>query len=323
MRKLLVVILVFALALMSGCGAKTSVTETGEKVDIVAKVDDQIITLTDFNKNYLIVEKSYQELYGEDIMTQAVGDKTVKDLIKDQILNNMIMEQVVKKSLIASGTTIGEEQIQENYDKYFEQGLKDNKERQAFYEANGIDETFIKAQLENQLYINEMRNRVAETTNTNLKTDSELFKATVVKVSARHVLVKELKQAEEILVKLQGGADFVAIAQEFSIEPGASEGGGDLGFFVKGAMVKPFEDAAFALKPGEISGIVETEFGFHIIKCEGVKTLLDLETDGTSPEELKIQRDSLISGMVDAEFNQQVDVFKSKVLIETFPETLK
>lgn len=323
MRKLLVVILVLALALMSGCGAKTSVTETGEKVDIVAKVDDQIITLDDFNKNFLIVEKSYKELYGEDIMTQAVGDKTVKDLIKDQILNNMIMEQVVKKLLMASGTTIKEEQIKENYDKYYEQGLKDNQERQEFYKANGIDEVFIKVQLENQLYISEMRNRIIETINTNLKTDSELFKATVVKVNARHVLVKDKKQAEELLVKLQGGADFIAIAKEFSIEPGAKDSGGDLGFFAKGAMVKPFEDAAFALKPGEISSVVETEFGFHIIKCEGVKTLLDLETDGTTPEELKIQRDSIVTGMVDADFNKQVDAFKTKAIIETYPEALK
>jgi len=235
----------------------------------------------------------------------------------------MIMEQLVKKSLMASGTVISEEQIKENYDKYYAQGLKDNKERQEFYKANGIDEAFIKMQLENQLYISEMRNRITETTNSNLKTDSEVFKATVVKVGARHVLVKEQKQAEELLVKLQGGADFIAIAKEFSIEPGAKDSGGDLGFFAKGAMVKPFEDAAFALKPGEISGIVETEFGFHIIKCEGVKTLLDLETDGTTPEELKIQRDSIISGMVDTEFNKQVDAFKAKALIETFPETLK
>jgi peptidyl-prolyl cis-trans isomerase C len=93
-------------------------------------------------------------------------------------------------------------------------------------------------------------------------------------VRASHILLKadtpEAKaaakaKAQDLLTQIKGGADFAALAKQHSND-GSAQAGGDLGFFPRGQMVKPFEDAAFALKAGEVSPIVESEFGYHIIK---------------------------------------------------------
>jgi peptidyl-prolyl cis-trans isomerase C len=85
-------------------------------------------------------------------------------------------------------------------------------------------------------------------------------------IHARHILVSSEDDAKAIKAQLDGGADFAALAKEKSIEPGAKDSGGDLGYFTQDKMVKPFADAAFALKVNEISQPIQTQFGWHIIQ---------------------------------------------------------
>ena len=75
-------------------------------------------------------------------------------------------------------------------------------------------------------------------------------------------------KAQAVLKQVRGGGDFAALARAESQDRGSAQNGGDLGFFSKGQMTPAFEEAAFATKPGTVSGIVETPFGFHIIKVQ-------------------------------------------------------
>jgi peptidyl-prolyl cis-trans isomerase D len=101
-------------------------------------------------------------------------------------------------------------------------------------------------------------------------------------VRARHILIEDptgatpqqdaaaKAEAEDILRQLQRGADFAKLAKQYSADPGTKANGGELGFFKRGEMVKPFEQEAFALKPGEF-GITKTRYGYHVIQVEQLK----------------------------------------------------
>jgi len=107
------------------------------------------------------------------------------------------------------------------------------------------------------------------------------------RVRARHILFRVKpdappdqveavhKKAEAALAAIRGGADFAAVAREQSEDPSTKDKGGELGFFAKGQMVKPFEDAAFALAPGQVSDVVRTDFGFHVLEVEAKEPAKD------------------------------------------------
>ncbi len=102
-------------------------------------------------------------------------------------------------------------------------------------------------------------------------------------VHARHILIKveesasveakeaARKRAYDLLARAKKGEDFATLAKQWSEDSGSGKKGGDLGWNPKGRMVKPFDDAQFALKPGQLSELVESQFGYHIIKVEGVR----------------------------------------------------
>jgi peptidyl-prolyl cis-trans isomerase C len=112
-------------------------------------------------------------------------------------------------------------------------------------------------------------------------------------------------QAESVLKQAKAGTDFAQLAREHSKDGSAAQGG-DLGFFPRGQMVPPFEQAAFALKVGEISGIVESQFGYHIIKL----------TDRRATSTLAFEQ---VSGQIREFLTQQ----KKQERAETFVEGLK
>ena len=144
------------------------------------------------------------------------------------------------------------------------------------------------------------------------------------RVRASHILIgvpdnadaaakaKARAQAEQVLKDLKAGKDFAALAKQHSSDPGSAANGGDLGYFQQGQMVGPFNDVAFSLKPGATSDIVETQFGFHIIR------VADRQAARTVPlEEVRPQVEQYLQNMNRQQQTEAfVDALKAKGKIE-------
>ena len=122
---------------------------------------------------------------------------------------------------------------------------------------------------------------------------------------------KTLEQAQSVLKQARGGADFGELAKKYSAD-GSAQQGGDLNFFTKGQMVPAFDQAAFSMKPGEISDIVTTQFGYHIIK------VTDRRAPSTVPYEQVSERikEYLIEQQKQQKGQAFIDSLKQKAKIE-------
>jgi peptidyl-prolyl cis-trans isomerase D len=140
-------------------------------------------------------------------------------------------------------------------------------------------------------------------------------------VHARHILIRPKTfddagwreaqtRVRELAVRAQlPGADFAALARELSDDEGTKSSGGDLGWFGKGRMVKEFEEAVFALRDGQVSGPVKSQFGFHVIKLEG------RQPSGVRPlDEVRGEvREKLAEGLADAEGSRRATALREKI----------
>ena len=129
---------------------------------------------------------------------------------------------------------------------------------------------------------------------------------------ASHILVKTESEANKVKAKLNKGASFEALAASESLDP-TGKNGGDLGWFAKGQLAKNFEDAVYALrKEGEISSVVQTQFGFHVIKLDGVELV-----PARTFEQVKTQIKQLLSAQLQRqELEKFVDELKAKYIVE-------
>ncbi len=264
--KLLVFVLLFAAVKF------ISAQEVLDK--IAAVVDDEIILQSelDFQTNLLAAQKK-------------VDPKTPG--LKQQVLDAMIEDKLVYAQANLDSITVSEDEIKNKIDYQINLFVQQYGSREKVEDVYGMSIEKMKRELHDDVKKNIMSQRLQEkkfgavdASRREVEEFYEKFKDSLgvipEKVQLAHIfrnpratdlLKKRFKQkAEEILDSIKAGADFAAMAKKYSEDPGSASQGGDLGFVKRGVFYPEFEAAAFALQPGELSEVIESPVGFHIIE---------------------------------------------------------
>ena len=275
--------------------AASTAPEIDPDREVVALINNYPAYSDDFEDAKGALLNQYAQTYaqfGMDIsMLLAGADGRMFELgIEAEALLQLAQMILTQQEANQRGIVIADETVQQEIDSQYSEFLAGQGWTEAdlalYLEEQGRTvESFkndVRKYIANQLLSMEVQKAVAGSLDITDEQLSEYFIANradydvVEQVRASHILVDTQEEAEEILAELDAGADFAALARERSTCP-SSGAGGDLEWFGRGAMVAPFEEAAFALAIGEITGIVATEFGYHII-------MLTDRQDAASPE---------------------------------------
>ena len=300
----------------------------------VAIVNGQDITLGNYEKLLALNKSSMEAYYGSEIWSTEIEEgKTYEETLRDMVLETMIGSEVVYQQAEKDKVAPTEEQIQEQIDS-FNESIKDDTDYQAELKKMGIDEEFLKFQFARDLANSNLQEKFEEDTKISENDMKKYYEDNkddfyTDTVTASHILIKtqddegnELsdtkkkeakKKAEEVLAKVKAGEDFAELAKEYSEDSSASSGG-DLGTFGRGKMVTEFEDAAFAMNAGEISDIVQTEYGYHIIK------VTDRVNKQESYEDVK---DKIKSTLVSEKYAEYIEKLREDSDIEEKEDIVK
>lgn len=313
-------VMLLLVAMITGCAPKT---DDGAKIteDTLALVNGKSIAISEYTNSFALVEKSYNDLYGENIWTQDINGRTVKQIIKDEIVNTLIVEKLIQEYVDTTDFAIEEEKVTEVYND-FQEAIIEEEDLKTFYTENNLDEVFFRDQIRTQLVVEEFRKLVTEEVRSDEAKLEELYATYTIQVNASHILVEEDALAKVVLEKAKAGEDFAELATEYSKDPGSAANGGNLGYFPRGVMVPEFEAVAFTLGVGEVSDIVESQFGYHIIKVEDVQTVKDIEDGGANEEEVKYYKDLIVNNLSEDAYNAKLDELFANADIQKFVDKI-
>ncbi|MDF2661190.1 MAG: peptidyl-prolyl cis-trans isomerase, partial [Paenibacillus sp.] len=211
---------------------------------------------------------------GVEIGKQQLFDELIRNG-GAQVLNNLINEELVKQEADKAGVQVTDDDLNKELDSFKKSlSLSSDEEFDMMLMQYGMTKDELKKQMPMQVRLRKLLEPKTDVTEEEMKKyydENKEMLATPEQVKASHILVSTKEESEAILAQLNTGADFAQLAKEKSIDPGSKDNGGDLSYFAKGKMVKEFEDAAFTLPVGQISNVVQTEHGFHIIKVTDKK----------------------------------------------------
>ncbi|MDI6689813.1 MAG: peptidylprolyl isomerase [Actinomycetota bacterium] len=256
---LLILLVLFATS-FCGCAKK-----------VAATVNDEKIYLSEVEKELEVLKAKHAELF------KGAKGKEYEKTFKKNILDSMIEKELGIQEAKKQGIRVSEKEVESRYNqmkkmfpstKSFEEALK----------KAGLTPSKFKVRLREQLLMDKIWTKVTKGIEVSEEEMAEYYEKNKnrfkepEKVKTRHILLGSEKEAKDILKKLKDGEDFGELAKKYSMDKATKDQGGSLDWMAREQLAPEFADAAFRLNPGEISDVVKTQYGFHIIKLEEKKT---------------------------------------------------
>ena len=228
-----------------------SPTATPEQ-PLAAIVNGQPIFLADYQEETARFEAA---MAGQGFDLESEDGKARLAQMRRQVLDSMIEQVLIMQAAAQEGVAISDEELEATIQQSIEEG-GGQASFEEWLQTSDLTYGDFKEEIRFQLLAQAIFERVTGSIPT-----------TAEQVHARHIVVNTEEEAQAILTRLQAGEDFAALARQHSQDENTKEAGGDLGFFPRGLLLSPeVEEAAFALQPGQISEVVRSQFGYHIIQ---------------------------------------------------------
>jgi foldase protein PrsA len=237
------------------------------------------LTIATITAGALLLSACSSDKESEVVVETKAGDITkeefyseMKDYVGESMLYNMVVIKVLEDKYEVTDKEVDEavQEVKDEQGDMFSMWLM----QQGYPDEDAFREQTYQRLLQEKLVFEdiEISDEQIEKKFNEMKENREI------EIRASHILVEDEATAKEVKQKLDDGADFAELAQEYSSD-GSAANGGDLGYFATGKMVKEFEDAAYSLGENEVSGPVKSEHGYHIIKVTDIPTLEEKTED--------------------------------------------
>lgn len=304
-------------------------TEQGILNSPVAKVNDDTITRKQLDDKMASIIAQLKSQYGSDYATNSEAVAALKQqkqkMLDQMVTETLVMQQAKAKNLIPKDSELNKE-ITSQFNQIKAKTVAQGQDWATTLSQAGYTETSLKSEIKIQIITNDVVNDLTKKTKITDKqiedyynTHQSTYAEQPDKVHFAHILVATEAEAKSIKDQLDKGADFAALAKQYSTD-GSKTNGGDLGEVeqLNSGLDATFLKAGLALKVGEVSAPVHTQFGWHIIKCVSkteypVKKLADVKTDIS---------DTLLQNAKTDAYNKDVASLKSAAKIKQYPENL-
>lgn len=304
--------------------------------EAVADVNGTKITLGQYEFMLKMNKASVESTIGgaEGWEQKDQSGQTYKDKYKTLVLDQMINTELLAQNAEKEGIKVTDKEIQSSYND-LKTYVNSDEQIKKSAEDLGISDDFLKEQAKLSLLIQKSQEKFyseEKVSDSEMKKyyDEHIDEYKKDEVEASHILIKTTddqnkplpeaeqkkakEKAEKVLKEVKAGGDFAELAKKYSQDPGSAANGGALGAFGKGMMVKEFEDAAFGMEPGQVSNLVKTDFGYHIIK------VTDRIKETTSFDEAK---EGIKEEILKNKYGEKIAELQKKAKIEKFDKVIE